>query len=139
MGLPTPFQTLGPHMVSGSNLNNAIAAGAGSYTDGITALANGGQTGATLLVSRLNNVKTVANANDSCMLPTSSPGAIVIIINNGANAMQLFANTVSALASGVEDTINGTAGATGISISAAHTAFLFCTAAGAWVGPVGLA
>lgn len=139
MGLPAPFQNPGPHLTSGLALNQAIGAGAASYTDAITALANGGQAGAPLLATRINHVATVANDNDSAMMPVSSPGAIVVIVNSGGHALQVFANTVSALQSGVEDTLNSTAGATGISIAAGKTAMLMCFAAGAWVGPVALA
>lgn len=120
-------------------INKALANGLRNYADSLTALAGGGQAGATPLVNGVNHVKTVASANDSLMLPPAVPGSMVFMRNDGADAAQVFANTQSSLPSGVEDTINGTAGATGVSVAAGKTAILMCTVYGAWFGPVALA
>jgi hypothetical protein len=138
MGLPQPFLP-GPQLIDGSKLNTALAAGLSSYTDSIVALAGGGATGATQLTSIINRVTTVATANDSVMMPVSAPGTTVKVLNSGANTLKLFANTVSALQSGVLDTLNGTAGATGITVAAGQAAELSCYSAGAWLGAVALA
>lgn len=137
---PQPFATLAPAMHSGMALNKAIANGFYNSQDAITALAGGGAAGAPLVCYGLNKVTTVATANDSVMLPPSLPGAIVFLENLGGGAsLQVFANTSSSLPTGVLDTINGTAGATGIAVTNGHTAMLMCTALGAWFGPVALA
>lgn len=138
MGYPTPL-TAGPRLLDGSDLNIVLAANASSYTDGIVAFAGGGQTNAVPLISVLNNVVTVASASDSVSLPKSYSGFQVFIQNSGANSVRIFANPSSSLPSGVQDTINGTAGATGILIAAGKTAILSCFTTGAWIGPVALA
>ena len=99
-------------------LRNLNAAG------GLTAQADGTRAAATELVNGLNEVSTVAGAADSVILPLAAPGTIVLLANAGASAMQVFARG--------SDTINGTAGATGVSQSNDTRALYFCAAAGAW-------
>lgn len=95
-----------------------------SFTEGITAKAGGTRPLAVQIVSTLNRVTTVASIGDSVILPISSAGVIVTLVNAGANAMQVFAQG--------NDTIDGTAGATGYSQAAGKTAQYTCTLAGAW-------
>ena len=91
----------------------------------LTALAGGGRTGATALKVGLNQVATVATAADSVVLPAcTNAGMIVVARNSAANAMQVFAAG--------SDTINGTAGATGVSQAATTGAVYMCTATGSW-------
>ena len=87
-------------------------------------MAGGGRPGAPLLVLGSNEVTTVASAADSVVLPVAIPGSVVFVANAGASALQLFANG--------SDTINGTAGATGISV--ATNKRILCVAAdlGQW-------
>lgn len=137
--VPQVYSTLGPHLVSGSSLNSAIGNQLQNYNDGVTALAGGGQANAVQLSSGISKIATVATANDSVKLPPSKPGTTCLIQNSTANACQVFSNSTSSLPAGTLDTINGTAGATGISVAAGKTAMLSCTAYGAWFGPVALA
>jgi hypothetical protein len=93
----------------------------------ITALAGGGQTGATQLLNGVNRVDTVATAADSVMLPSTTGtagGLIAVVVNNTATAMQVFGSGA--------DTINGNAAATGISQAANTLKFYVCTLPGAW-------
>lgn len=97
----------------------------------VTALAGGGQTGATQLNYGLNQVTVVVTAADSVQLPACSVGAIVYVTNDdGADAMTVYGKA------GRTDTINGTAGATGVSQVAGSHAFYVCVApgqsSGAW-------
>jgi len=96
---------------------------AATNTDtGITALAGGGQTGATQLTAQFNKVSTVASGNDSVMLPavTATPnklgaiGSQIIVRNAGANSLQVFGSGT--------DTINDVATATGVAVGAGKTA-----------------
>jgi len=57
---------------------------------GLTALAGGGQTGATALVSGRNNFTVVATAADSAKLPTATAGLVVIVRNTGAASLAVF-------------------------------------------------
>lgn len=72
-----------------------------SPTTGLTALAGGGQTGATALVPGYNNFTTVATAADSAKLPTAVAGLVVKVRNSGAASMAVFpfsADSINALA-----------------------------------------
>ena len=109
----------------------------------ITATASGNQTTAYQLSAQISRVDTVASGNDSVRLPKivaspgqlsatgASRGAIMVITNNGANAMQLFGAT--------PDTINAVATGTGISVGAGVTLILVAvgftqaTGVGTWV------
>jgi hypothetical protein len=95
-----------------------------SAADNITALAGGGQAGATLLTNEINRVTTVATAGDSVLLPVSLPGLSVAVINAGANAMQVYGNG--------SDTINGVAAAAGVSQMPSSATLYLCATAGAW-------
>lgn len=68
-----------------------------AVTDNITAFATGGQANATLIVTTVNRVVTVANANDSIKLPAVTNGQYMVfyIRNDGANSLNLFPNTSS--------------------------------------------
>lgn len=95
-----------------------------NFTEGITATAAGTQANSVQLTTSINRITTVATLNDGILLPVSAPGVSITIINAGANGLKLFAVGT--------DTINGTAGATGIALAAGKTLTAYCTAAGAW-------
>lgn len=92
----------------------------------ITARAGGGQALATLLGAAINRVTAVATAADSIALPVSVAGLWVVLINSGANALQLFGSGT--------DTINGVASSTGVSVASSKTFMAFCPVAGVWFG-----
>ena len=113
--------------IEGRKLGYQIANARGnkSYASGLTALAGGGRTGATPLTEMISVVSTVASGNDSVVLPVAAPGTIMIVVNAAAsNSMQVFAQG--------SDTINGTAGATGVAQAAGKSAVYVCAAVGAW-------
>lgn len=95
-----------------------------SVSNGLTAHAGGTQAAALALVSSINRVTTVATAADSVKLPTSVAGLVITIINNGANAMQVFGAST--------DTINGVATATGVSQHPNSVVRYYCAVAGLW-------
>ncbi|HLH13031.1 MAG TPA: hypothetical protein VKV77_14295 [Methylovirgula sp.] len=98
-----------------------------SQADTIAAHAGGGQASATLLVATINRVTTVASAADSVKLsPSSQANVLQIVINDGANALQLFGSG--------SDTINGAAATTGISLAAGKVGIFFSSSAGIWRG-----
>ena len=61
-------------------------------TNGLTAFATGGQGGATALgQTTVNRFTIVASAGDSAILTTPAAGGLLqVVINHGANAMNLF-------------------------------------------------
>src|SRR5712664_233202 len=76
-----------------------------SAQDNIVARAGGGQALATQLITQTCRITTVATSGDSIKLPPSQPGLEVLIINHGANPMQVFGSGA--------DTIDDIASATG--------------------------
>lgn len=98
-----------------------------SQADNVTAHAGGGQALATTLTATINRVTAVASANDSVKLsPSSATNVLQIVINDGANAAQLFGAGA--------DTINGAASGTGISLAAGKIGIFLSPSAGVWRG-----
>ncbi len=95
-----------------------------SAADALTAHAGGGQASALALTAEVNRFTTVATAGDSAKLPASSPGLSILIINSGANPMQVFGAGT--------DTINDVATATGVSQMPNSAVLYACTVAGKW-------
>jgi hypothetical protein len=92
----------------------------------LTALAGGGQTGATQLINGINLVGVCATNADSVQLPPALAGSIVLVSNQGAADMTVYGKE------GRTDTINGTDGATGVTQADPLSAVYFCSVAGAW-------
>ena len=92
--------------------------------DNITAAAGGGQVSARLLTSQTSRVVTVATAGDSIKLPPSSAGLELMVINSGANALQVYGSG--------SDTIDGVAAATGVAQMLNSVVIFVCPSAGAW-------
>lgn len=95
-----------------------------SSTDGIVAGTTQSQAGATVLAAELNKISTVATAGNSVRLPPSFSGASIFVENAGANPLQMYGSA--------NDTINGVAGATGVSQMPNSVAIYTCYTAGAW-------
>lgn len=96
-----------------------------STDSGVTAHAGGGRASAYAITKDVTEIATVGTAADSVVLPAALAGMQMIIINDGANAAQVFANGT--------DTIDGTAGATGVSQAAAAKVMYVAYASGLWV------
>jgi len=71
-----------------------------SVTAGITASTTQTQ-GQGALTREMNEVATVANANDTVTLPVAVAGRRVVVINNGANTLQIFPASGDNLGAGV--------------------------------------
>jgi len=105
---------------------------------GLTALAGGGKTGATALSYGVNTLATVATAANSVLLPYAFPGAVVFLVNSGAQTAQVFGKGT--------DTVDGIATATGADTDAAERVWFIGVAgagdgsdAGAWLSLAGVA
>lgn len=126
--------SLGDNFVNPYTLAKAINEGnQRQATAGLTAKAGGGQTSATQLALGINEVSVVATAADSVQLPACVPGTMVFVVNNDASDSMTVYGQV-----GRTDTINGTAGATGVAQAAAARAWYVCISTasatqGAWV------
>jgi hypothetical protein len=95
-----------------------------SSQDNIVAKAGGGQAQATQLNSQTSRIITVATAGDSVMLPPSAPGLELIVINHGANSMQVYGNGT--------DTIDDQSASAGVSQMANSMVIFTCVTAGNW-------
>jgi len=126
----------GPRLIDGGELL-ALANLEFSVKTGITALAGGGQAGATQLSAALNRVDTVATNSDSVMLPQAIPGAQCTVYNNTGQTLALFGLAYNPV-TGVGDTIaaiaNNTqqATATGVTQATATQVQYVCYVAGQW-------
>lgn len=110
--------------------NNVTLADGGrvkySTANGLTALAGGGQTGATLLAADINRFTTVGTAADSAILPVSVAGMVIEVINSGANSMTVYP--------AVGETINALSANTGLAVAAGKTISFVCPVAGKFFG-----
>ena len=109
MATPQRLQP-GQRLADDDAINFALANPQWETNYGITALAGGALSASTpVLTLGANTVTTVASGADSVVLPSAVAGSVVFVANAGASAMQVFGKG--------SDTINGTAGATGISVA----------------------
>ena len=107
-----------------------------STATGITAGTTRTRAGATALAADINRVDTAtapssgAVLGDGVVLAASVAGDEVTVINNTAYPIQVYGNA--------SDTINGTAGSTGVAIPPGDVALLKCAVAGDWRFEAGL-
>jgi hypothetical protein len=92
--------------------------------NGLTAHAGGGQASATPLPAAINRVTTVATIADSVLMPPAVPGAVVTVVNAGANSMNVFPNGT--------DAINALGASAAFAMAAAKVEMLYCANAGQW-------
>lgn len=115
--------TSGRQLLPGSRLNSIDDQL--NSSQGITALAGGTLVAATPVINAVNvSLDVVANANDSVVLPPAKAGLKIAIVNNGAASAQVFGNG--------SDTINATAGATGVALANGAAILLVCIKDGNW-------
>lgn len=62
--------------------------------------------GSGALTAATNEIRTVANNNDSVTLPTASEGREVSVINNGVNQLQIFPASGDNLGNGLNSSIS---------------------------------
>ena len=128
MAIPQRLEP-GKRLADDDAINNALATPQWQTKSNITALAGGGLSASTpVLTLGANEVTTVASSGDSVVLPKAVLGAVIFVANAGANSMQVFANG--------SDTINGTAGATGVSYAAAKRVMFIAVTNGVWIANV---
>lgn len=95
-----------------------------SVQDKLTALAGGGQAGATGINAQNARFTTVATAADSAMLPLSTPGLILTVTNASANSMNVFPRT--------GDIINALSANAAFAVAAGKTCTFTCFGPGQW-------
>jgi hypothetical protein len=95
-----------------------------SSADNITATPGGTQTNAFQLNTQTARIATVATIGDAVKLPPSLPGMELLVVNHGANAVQVFGAGT--------DTIDDQATATGVSQMSNSMVIYTCATAGKW-------
>jgi hypothetical protein len=95
-----------------------------SAQDNIIATAGGGQGPAYQIVAQTSRITTVATPGDSIMLPPSTPGLELLIINHGANATQVYGQGT--------DTVDDQTSTVGVAQMASSLVIYTCTTAGKW-------
>jgi hypothetical protein len=133
------YFTAGYRLINGSHLNDWMDAINNAFNGstafpiqsstaaGLTA-AGTTQANALALTKAINVIATAA-ASTGVALPSAASvgiGGYVVIFNDGANAIKVYG------AVGSSDTIDGTAGATGVTLTNAKRCEYFVTAAGVW-------
>lgn len=121
---PYPQSNPGRQLIDGDDFNK-ISGNFFSAENGKTAAAGGGRPNAYPIRTSKVQFTVIATAGDSAVLPPAWPGLEVYVQNDdAADAMQIFANG--------NDTINATAGATGVSLVAGAAAMFVCIVTGNW-------
>lgn len=116
------------------NSSNGIVDAANGFTllggvpsDGLTAHAGGTQAAAIQLAYGWNRLSVVATLNDSAALPAALANAFCLVVNDGAAAAKIYGKN------GGSDTIDGTAGSTGVALTNAKRTLFVCLTAGKWI------
>jgi hypothetical protein len=115
-------------MASTLAVTGAITASAGlnePVQNALTALASGGQSGATQLAAGMNRITVCATAGDSVALPAATAGVIVSVVNVGATAAAIFPL-------GATDVIQGIAAQTAMTLASGSSIQFRCAVAGTW-------
>lgn len=118
---PTGFR-----LIDGSKLNSWFNVPQSSTEDSITAATVQTQAGAYQLSALISRVSVCANAGDCVKLGKSSKfvGSVVTVINDGAQNLTVFSFDLA--------TIDGTAGATGVTVGNGKRTDFYCVADGVW-------
>ncbi len=94
----------------------------------LTAQADGTKANATPLTYGINTVTTVAGAADSVLLPTGFPGAVVVVINTIATAIQVFGKSSDT----IQAVVTGTGNVQAASVSTVYYCYAMNGTVGLW-------
>lgn len=117
------------------NWLNGLAGGQNhTFTNGLTAHAGGTQAAGLQLPANtfLIEIDTVATTSDSVLLPFCIAPQVMIIINSGANTMNVYASPNTNAATATTDTIDGNSNATAFTIATKVTNLFKCAKSGNW-------
>lgn len=128
MAIPDRFQS-GFRLEDGNALNVALATPQWQTNYGITAVGTARGTTTPVLALGSNVVTTSTASNYGVVLPSAVAGSVVYFYNaDSADAVTVFGSA--------SDTINGTAGATGVSYAAAKRVLFIAVNNGVWIANV---
>lgn len=105
-----------------------------TYTSGITAHAGGTQAAGFQLPDNVSfmEVDTVASGGDSVLLPYAQAGQRKFIFNNGAQTLDIYAQSTNNPATGSADVINKTTNVTAYTLTSGQAAIFWCAKNGVW-------
>lgn len=115
MTFPQPFD-FGRRLQEGQSLDEVIGSPVWSYSKPLSATIGGTVLTSTLITESIANVATVGASGAGVTLPVAVPGKVMLVYNNSATDMRVFAADNSS--------IDGVTGAAGI-LQRAQTACLF--------------
>lgn len=120
--VPQPYYP-GYQMAAGESLDKNFAVPKVSTQQSVTASGTN-RAGAFAILASITNV-TVAASGTGVVLPASNPGLKYYIFNGGANTIKVYGAG--------SDTIDGTAGSSGVSLTNAARCQYICIANGTWI------
>lgn len=101
-----------------------------SFQGAMVALAGGARNALTPVLNATScEVTTVANANDSVVLPIAKVGLTVTVLNSAANSLQIFANGTDVIITGGNTSV---AGSVGVALATLTTVEFYCNKNGRW-------
>ena len=112
MTTPTPFAP-GYRLTDGDQLNVTVANPYWSTTASASATSGGTMATSTKIVNAVTNITSVPVTGAGVTLPQALAGQVLVVTNNGANDLRLFAAGGS--------TINGAPGASGVLLGKGST------------------
>jgi hypothetical protein len=123
MTTPDPFAP-GYRLTDGTTLNYEIANPQWSTSPAVTATPGGTALNSTKIVNAITNVTTASASGAGVVLPQALPGKVLLVINNSANDIRVFAEGSS--------TIDGLAGVIGVLQQTAEVCMYIGSAVDAW-------
>lgn len=95
-----------------------------SVQNGVTAATGSTQATGVLVTASITRVTTVGTIGDALTLPKAVPGMSLVVINAGANSMDVFP--------AVGDAINALSADAALAVAANKTVLLVCAVGGIW-------
>jgi hypothetical protein len=128
MAIPSRLQS-GQRLADDDALNTFLATPQWQTNYGITAVGTALESTTPILVLGSNVVTVSTSSNYGVVLPSAVAGSVVYFYNaDSADAVTVFGSG--------SDTINGTAGATGVSFAAAKRVLFIAVSDGVWIANV---
>lgn len=109
MTFPQPFD-FGKRLQDGQSLDEVFANPVWSYSKPLTATVGGTRATSTKIVEAIANVATVGAVGAGVTLPVAIPGKVMLVFNNSATDLRIYADDPS--------TIDGVSGDTGVLVAA---------------------
>jgi hypothetical protein len=135
--------TVTKQLISGNELNKALAYILRAFASGLTGTAAGTMANSIAITESYTEFDTVASGGAGAVLPYPTPGQSFVVYNGGLNTLTVFsANAKNAAATGsniINAAGSSVAGSTGISLSTVRTATFVCMKTGLWVTVLGAA